>query len=250
MTLNAEQKMPMQSKPRNPQVIVGQIPVASSPGGDVDNSDDEVDNASLLLAEQNMSSPPTKLHVSSIFENMQMRPPTALEELEKCRGMNAMSTEPSTSTGCMEGPSHSIVKTNLGIEQVGMGDNLSHADALAFVSGSDVMENPHDPNADGEQSINAEKNESVQETKQKRDGSGVSNKSNARECIQAEMDPNCYNADDKGNILQYVGSTTISDNENGKSRSKEVKKKPTQNLLKSLHRKIFSASHEDAKIRE
>ena len=38
--------------------------------------------------------------------------------------------------------------------------------------------------------------------------------------------------------------------ENGKSRSKEVTKKPTQMQLKSLHRKIFGASHEDAKIGE
>ena len=169
ITLNAEHKMPMQSKPRNPQVIVGQMPVASILSADVDNSDDEVDDASLLLAEQNMSSPLTKLpqNVSSIFENVQMRPPTALEELEKHRGMIAMSTELSTSTGCTQGPSCSAVKTNLGIEQEGMGDNLSHADALAFVSGPDVMQNAHDPNPNGEQSINAEKNESLQETKQK-----------------------------------------------------------------------------------
>ena len=82
----------MQSKPRNPQVIVRQMPAASICSADVDNCDDEVDNASLLLAEQNMSSPLTKLHqnVSCIFENMQMRPPTALEELKKCRGVTAM----------------------------------------------------------------------------------------------------------------------------------------------------------------
>ena len=51
----------------------------------------------------------------------------------------------------------------MGIEQEDTGDNLSHADALAFVSGPDVMQNAHDPNPDGEQSINAEKNESLQE---------------------------------------------------------------------------------------
>ena len=215
-------------------------------------SDDEVDDASLLLPEQNMSSPLTKLHqnVSSIFENMQMRPPTALEELEKHRGMIAMSTELSTSTGCTQGPSCSAVKTNLGIEQEGMGDNLSHADALAFVSGPDVMQNAHDPNPNGEQSRNPEKNESLQETKQKGDGSSVSNKSNETEGIQAEMDPNCYNVDDKGNILQYASSTTTTDNENGKTRSKEVTKEPTQMQLKSVCRKIFGASHEDAKIGE
>ena len=39
-------------------------------------------------------------------------------------------------------------------------------------------------------------------------------------------------------------------NENGKSRSKEVTKKPIEMQLKSIHRKIFSASHENAKIRE
>ena len=79
--------------------------LASILSGDVDNSDDEVDDTSFLLAEQNMSSLLTKLHqnVSSIFENMEMRPPTAVEELEKCRCMNAMSTEPSTSTGCTQG---------------------------------------------------------------------------------------------------------------------------------------------------
>ena len=64
------------------------------------------------------------------------------------------------------------------------------------------------------------------------------------------MDPNCYNVDDKGNILQYASSTTTTDNENGKSRSKEVTKKPTQMQLKSVCRKIFGTSHEDAKIRE
>ena len=108
--LNAEQKKPMQSKPRNPHVIVGQMPVASILSADVDNSDDEVDDDSLL-AEQNMSFPLTKLHqnVSSIFENVQMRPPTALEELKKHRGMIAMSTEPSTSTGCIQRLSCSIV---------------------------------------------------------------------------------------------------------------------------------------------
>ena len=81
ITLNAEHKMPMQSKPRNPQVIVGQMHLASILSSNVDNSDDEVDDASLLLAEQNMSSLLTKLHqnVSSIFENVEMRPPTALE---------------------------------------------------------------------------------------------------------------------------------------------------------------------------
>ena len=64
------------------------------------------------------------------------------------------------------------------------------------------------------------------------------------------MDPNCYNVDDKGNIIQYASSTTTTDNENGKSRSKEVTKKHTQMQLKFLHRKIFGASHEDAKIGE
>ena len=62
------------------------------------------------------------------------------------------------------------------------------------------------------------------------------------------MDPNCYNVDDKGNITQYASSTTTTDNENGRSKSKEVTKKPTQMQLKSVHRKIFSYSHEDAKI--
>ena len=252
ITLNAEHKMPMQSKPRNPQVIVGQMHLASILSGDVDNSDDEVDDTSLLLAEQNMSSPLTKLHqnVSSIFENMEMRPPTALEELEKHRCMNAMSTEPSTSTGCTQGPLCSAVKTNLGIEQEDTGNNLSHADALAFISGSDLMQNSHDPNPNGEQSINAGKNGSLQETQQKVGGSGVSNKSNGTEGIQAEMDPNCYNVDDKGNITQYASSTTTTDNENGRSKSKEVTKKPTQMQLKSVCRKIFSSSHGDAKIGE
>ena len=108
-----------------------------------------------------MSSPLTKLHqnVSSIFENVQMRPPTALEELKKHRGMIAMSMELSTSTGCTQGPSRSTVKTNLGIEQEDTGDKLCHADALAFVSGPDVMQNDHDPNPNGEQSRNPEKNE-------------------------------------------------------------------------------------------
>ena len=167
ITLNAEHKMPMQSKPRNPQVIVGQMSVASILSADVNNSDDEVDDASLLLAEQNMSSPLTKLHpnVSSIFENVQMRPPTALEELKKHRDMIAMLTELNTSTGCTQGPSCSTVKTNLEIVQEGTGDNLSHADAVAFVSAPDVMQNAHNPNPNGEQSINAEKNESLQETK-------------------------------------------------------------------------------------
>ena len=64
------------------------------------------------------------------------------------------------------------------------------------------------------------------------------------------MDPNCYNVDDKGNILQYASTTTTTDNENGKSRSKEVTKELTQMQLKSFHRKIFGASHEDAKIGE
>ena len=81
----------------------------------------------------------------SIFENLQMRPPTALEELKKHRGMIAMSMELSTNTGCTQGLSHSTVKTNLGIEQKDMGEKLSHADALAFVSGPDVMQNDHDP---------------------------------------------------------------------------------------------------------
>ena len=175
ITLNAEHKMTMQLKLRNLQVIVGQMPVASIHSADVENSDDEVDDALLLLAEQNMSSPLTKLlqNVSSIFENVQIMPPTALEELEKCRGMIAMSTEPSTNTGCTQGPSHSAVKTNLGIEQEGTGNNLSHANVLAFVSGPDVMQIAHVPNANGEQPINAEKNESLQETKQKVDGSSV-----------------------------------------------------------------------------
>ena len=242
----------MSPKPRNPQVIIGQMDLARILSGDAPISDDEVDDASLLLAEQNMSSPLTKLHqnVSSIFENVQMMPPTALEELKKHRGMIAMSTELSTSTGCTQGPSCSTVKTNLGIEQEDTGDKLSHADALAFVSGPDVIQNDHDPNPNGEQSRNPEKNESLQETKQKGDGSSVSNKSNETEGIQAQMDPNCHNVDDKGNILQYVSSTTTTDNGNGKTRSKEVTKKPTQMQLKSVCRKIFGASHEDPKIRE
>ena len=131
--LKSEDKRPMSPKPRNPQVIIGQMDLARKLSGDAPISDDEVD-ASLLLAEQNMSSPLTKLHqnVSSIFENVQMMPPTALEELEKHRGMIAMSMEPSTSTGCTQGPSRSTVKTNLGIEQEDMGDKLSHADAPSF----------------------------------------------------------------------------------------------------------------------
>ena len=68
------------------------------------------------------------------------------------------------------------IKTNLGIEQKGTGDNLSHADALAFVSGSDLMQNSHDPNPNGEQSINAGKSGSLQETQQKVGGSSVSKK--------------------------------------------------------------------------
>ena len=126
-----------------------------------------------------------------------------------------------------------------------MGNNLSHADALAFVSGPDVIQNDHDQNLNGEQSRNPEKNESLQETKQKGDGSSVSNKTNETEGIQAEMDPNCYNVHDKGNILQYASGTTTTDNGNGKMRSKEVTKEPTQMQLKSVSRKIFGASHED-----
>ena len=242
----------MSTKPRNPQVIIGQMDIARILGGDGPISDDEVDDASLLLAEQNMSSPLTKLHqiVSSIFENVQMMSPTALEELEKHRGMIAMSTELSTSTGCTQGPSHSTVKRNLGIEQEDTGDKLSHADALSFVSGPDVIQNHHDPNPNGEQSRNPEKNESLQETKHKGDGSSVSNKSNETEGIQAQMDPNCHNVDDKGNILQITSSKNTTDNGNGKTRSKEVTKKLTQMQLKSVCRKIFSASHEDANIRE
>ena len=146
-TLKSQDKRPMSPKPRNPQIIIGQMDLARILSSDGPISDDEVDDASLL-AEQNMSSPLTKLHqnVSSIFENVQMMPPTALEELEKHRGMIAMSTEPSTSTGCTQGPSCSTVKRNLGIEQEDMGDKLSHADALSFVSGPDVIENHHDPN--------------------------------------------------------------------------------------------------------
>ena len=61
----------MSPKPRNPQVIIGQMDLARILSSDA-ISDDEVDDASLLLAEQNMSSPPTKLHqnVSSIFQNV------------------------------------------------------------------------------------------------------------------------------------------------------------------------------------
>ena len=75
-------------------------------------------------------------------------------------------------------------------------------------------------------------------------------KSNGTEGVQAEMDPNCYNFDDKGNITQYASNTTTTDNENGRSKSKEVTKKPTQMQVKSVCRKIFSYSHEDAKIGE
>ena len=122
-----------------------------------------------------------------------MKPPTALEELEKHRGMIAMSTEPSTSAGSTQGTSHSAVKTTLGIEQEDTGDKLSHADALAFVSGPDAMQNAHHPNPSAKQSINAEENESPQVTKQKRNGSGVSEKSNATEGVSVQTDPNCYN---------------------------------------------------------
>ena len=68
ITLNAEHKRAMPSKPKNPQVIVGQMHLASTLSSDAINSDDEVDDASLLLAEQNMSSLLTKLHqnVSSL----------------------------------------------------------------------------------------------------------------------------------------------------------------------------------------
>ena len=158
-TLKSQDKRPMSPKPRNPQVIIGQMYLARILSGDGPISDDEVDDASLLLAEQNMSSPLIKLHqnVSSIFENVQIMPPTALEELKKHRGMIAMSMEPSTSTGCTQGPSHSTVKRNLGIEQEDMGDKLSHADALSFVSGPGVIQNHHDPNPNGEQSRNPEK---------------------------------------------------------------------------------------------
>ena len=81
-------------------------------------------------------------------------------------------------------------------------------------------------------------------------GSGVSNKSNGTEGVQVEMDPNCYNVGDKGNITEYASSTTTTDNENRRSKSKEVTKKPTQMQLKSVCRKIFSSSHGDAKIGE
>ena len=83
-------------------------------------------------------------------------------------------------------------------------------------------------------------------TKQKGNGSGVSEKSNATEGVQAEMDPTCCNVVDKGKILEDASSTTTTENENEKSRNKEVTNKPTQMHLKFVHRKIFSASHEDA----
>ena len=74
-----------QLKPRNPQVIIRQMDLARILSGDATISDDEVDDASLLLAEQNMSSAPTMLHqnVSSVFENAQVKLPTALEQLQK-----------------------------------------------------------------------------------------------------------------------------------------------------------------------
>ena len=158
-TLKSQDKRSMSPKPRNPQVIIGQMDLARILSSDGPISDDEVDDASLLPAEQNMSSPLTKLHqnVSSIFENVQMMPPTALEELKKHRGMIAMTTELSTSTSCTQGPSHSTVKRNLGIEQENTGEKLSYADALSFVSGPDVIQNHHDPNPNGEQSRNPEK---------------------------------------------------------------------------------------------
>ena len=55
-TLKSEDKRPMSPKPRNPQVITGQMDLARILSGDAPISDDEVDDASLLLSEENMSS--------------------------------------------------------------------------------------------------------------------------------------------------------------------------------------------------
>ena len=152
--------------------------------GDAPISDDEVD-ASFLLAEQNMSSAPTMLHqnVSSVFENAQVKPPPALEELQKQGGLIDMLPQPSTSSGSPKATAPTPVKR---IPEMG------HEGTLAFVSSSKARQNVHDAKPTAQQSTNPGSGQCPEMSKQKLNGSAVSEENDGAEIVSEGVQEEKY----------------------------------------------------------
>ena len=209
ITLKSVHKSAMSPKPRNPQVIIRQMDLARILSGDAPISDDEVDDASLLLAEQNMSSAPTMLHqnVCSVFENAQVKPPTALEELQKHGGLIDMLPQPSTSSGSPKATAPTPVKR---IPEV------DHEGTLAFVSSSKARWNVHDVKPTAQQSTNPGSGQSPEMPKQKLNGSAVSEENDGAEIVsegvQEEKYLNSSSAAVKDNMQTQAGNNSINQN--------------------------------------
>ena len=249
ITLNAGHKRNMSPKPRNPQIIIGQMELARILSSDATISD-EVDDASLLLAEQNVSSPLTMLHqnVSSVFENAQIKPPTALQELKKHRGLIDKLSELSTSSGSSQATGPTAVKRSSEIDQEDTADNLSQADALAFISGSCAKQNVDGAKPTAEQSIHPAKDQSPKKPNQNVKASAVPDENNGAEGVQVKNDHNSSTVAGKDNMKTGAGTNSPSVNENKCNKTKQVTNKPSDSQVKSVCRKIFGVSNGDTKV--
>ena len=240
ITMKSVHKSAMSLKPRNPQVIIRQMDLARILSGDIPISDDEVDDASLLLVEQNMSSAPTMLHqnVSSVFENAQVKPPTAPEELQKQGGLIDMLPQPSTSSGSPKATAPTPVKR---IPEIG------HEGTLAFVSSSKARQNVHDAKPTAQQSTNPRSDQSPEMSKQKLNGSALSEENDGAEIVSEGVQEEKYldssSANVKDNMQTQAGNNSINQNGSKCDGKKQITNSPRDKQVKSVHRKIFDESN-------
>ena len=156
-------------------------------------------------------------------------------------------TELSTSSGSSQVTSHTAVKTSSQMGQDGTGDNLSHADALVFVSGSPETQNVDGVKPAPGQSIYPEKDESPEMPKQTVNASAVSDKNNGTEGVQLKTDHNSSSVAVKDNMEIDISTNCINENDDKCDKIKQVTNKPTHTQMKSVHRKLFGNLNSDAK---
>ena len=238
--LKSVHKSTMSPKPRNLQVIVRQADLARILSGDAPISDDEVDDASLLLAEQNMLSAPTMLHqnVSSVFENAQVKPPTALEELQKQGQLIDMLPQPRTSSSSPKATAPTPVKR---IPEIG------HESTLAFVSSSKARQNVQDAKPTAQQSTNPGSGQSPEMSKQKLNGSAVSQENDGAEIVSEGVQKEKYldssSTAVKDNMQTQASNNSINHNGSKCYGKKQITNSPRDKQVTSVCRKIFDESN-------
>ena len=185
-----------------------------------------------------------------VFENAQVKPPAALEELQKCRWLTDMSPWLSTSPCSPQATATTPIKTIPEIELQGAEDNLSYPDTLAFVSGSDKRPNVDDAKPTAQQSTHPGLGQSPEMPKQKLNASAVSEENDGvegvSEGVQEEKYPNSSSVDAKDNMQTHAGNNSVNQNGSKCDENRQITNIHRDRQVKSVHRKIFGNSKEDA----